>query len=53
MALEIRAGALNINTYITDTRVPFGGWKQSGFGHEGGLEAVESYLQVKAVGPYR
>jgi aldehyde dehydrogenase (NAD+) len=34
-------------------QVPFGGWKQSGFGHEGGPEAIDGYLQIKAVGPYR
>lgn len=53
MALRVRAGTLNINAHITDFHVPFGGWKQSGFGHEGGPEAIEGYLQTKVVGPYR
>ncbi|MCX4092375.1 aldehyde dehydrogenase [Nocardia sp. alder85J] len=52
VALRVRAGTVNINTHITDFHLPFGGWRQSGFGHEGGPEALESYLQAKVVGPY-
>ncbi len=29
--------------------VPFGGTKESGFGSEGGLEAIEGYLDTKFV----
>lgn len=32
--------------------VPFGGYKESGFGRDNGLEAVEEFLQVKAVYQY-
>jgi aldehyde dehydrogenase (NAD+) len=29
--------------------VPFGGYKQSGWGHEFGLEGVEAYMKTKSV----
>jgi acyl-CoA reductase-like NAD-dependent aldehyde dehydrogenase len=29
--------------------VPFGGYKQSGFGREQGLEALDDYLETKSV----
>ena len=29
--------------------VPFGGWKQSGLGHESGAEGLEEYLETKLV----
>jgi acyl-CoA reductase-like NAD-dependent aldehyde dehydrogenase len=29
--------------------LPFGGYKQSGFGREGSLETIEMYLETKAV----
>ncbi|OYD61461.1 aldehyde dehydrogenase [Rhodococcus sp. OK302] len=52
MAMRIRAGTVNINAHITDFHTPFGGWKQSGFGHEGGPEALAEYQQTKVVGSY-
>jgi acyl-CoA reductase-like NAD-dependent aldehyde dehydrogenase len=39
-----------INTYnIFDVALPFGGYKQSGFGRELGAQALESYTEVKSV----
>ena len=32
-----------------DSAAPFGGYKQSGFGREMGMHALESYTQVKSV----
>jgi aldehyde dehydrogenase (NAD+) len=29
--------------------VPFGGYKQSGVGREGGPEGIESFLETKAI----
>ncbi|GMM36319.1 hypothetical protein DASC09_036440, partial [Saccharomycopsis crataegensis] len=54
---RLEAGTVWINTYNVSifafydfhAAVPFGGYKQSGFGREMGVEALESYTQVKAV----
>lgn len=34
---------------ISDTMVPFGGMKQSGFGRENGTAALEAFSQIKSV----
>ena len=52
LARRARAGTVNINRHITDFCLPFGGWKQSGIGREGGPEAVASYLETKVIGPH-
>jgi acyl-CoA reductase-like NAD-dependent aldehyde dehydrogenase len=50
VARKLQAGTVWINTYnIYDTAAPFGGYKQSGFGREMGMHALESYTQVKSV----
>jgi aldehyde dehydrogenase (NAD+) len=50
MARSIKAGSVWINDYnCFDSASPFGGYKQSGFGREMGLHALESYTQVKSV----
>ncbi|CAK9172798.1 unnamed protein product [Ilex paraguariensis] len=47
---SIRAGVIWINCYIaSDQDCPYGGYKMSGFGRDLGLEAIDQYLQVKAV----
>jgi acyl-CoA reductase-like NAD-dependent aldehyde dehydrogenase len=51
LARRVRAGTVNINRHITDFFLPFGGYKQSGIGREGGPEAVASYLETKVIGP--
>jgi betaine-aldehyde dehydrogenase len=50
VARAIEAGVLSINSN-TSVRVqaPFGGFKQSGFGRELGLHALEGYSEVKNV----
>ena len=50
VARKLKAGTVWINTYnIYDPASPFGGYKQSGFGRELGMHALESYTQVKSV----
>ncbi|MEM9416277.1 MAG: aldehyde dehydrogenase family protein [Planctomycetota bacterium] len=50
LAKSIRAGSVWINSYnIFDAALPFGGYKQSGWGREMGYAAVENYLETKSV----
>ena len=50
VARKLQAGTVWINTYnVYDTAVPFGGYKQSGFGREMGAHALQHYTQVKSV----
>jgi acyl-CoA reductase-like NAD-dependent aldehyde dehydrogenase len=50
IAHALEAGTVWVNTYNAfDAAVPFGGYKQSGFGREMGSYALENYTQVKAV----
>jgi succinate-semialdehyde dehydrogenase/glutarate-semialdehyde dehydrogenase len=47
---RVEAGMLSINHHgIALPEVPFGGMKDSGYGSEGGLEAIEAYLNTKLV----
>ncbi len=47
---RIDAGVCWINNYnITPVEVPFGGFKQSGLGHENGHAAIEHYTRLKTV----
>jgi betaine-aldehyde dehydrogenase len=47
---RLDAGVCWINNYnVTPVEVPFGGFKQSGIGHENGLAAVEHYTRLKSV----
>jgi aldehyde dehydrogenase (NAD+) len=46
MAQKLKAGVIWANTYNRfDPSSPFGGYKESGFGREGGLHGLEPYLQ--------
>lgn len=48
LARAIRAGTVYINTFDTaDITVPFGGFKQSGFGRDKGMAALDGYTQLK------
>jgi acyl-CoA reductase-like NAD-dependent aldehyde dehydrogenase len=50
LARRIKAGTVGINMpYTAFPGIPFGGYKQSGFGRELGLETLESYLETKSV----
>ncbi|WP_118135510.1 aldehyde dehydrogenase [Oceanicella sp. SM1341] len=49
-ARAIPAGRFWINTYrVTNFAMPFGGSGNSGYGREGGLEAIHDYSQTKAI----
>jgi phenylacetaldehyde dehydrogenase len=50
LAKKLRAGTVWINCYnVFDAALPFGGYKQSGWGREMGHEVLEAYTEVKAV----
>ena len=48
LSRRIRAGIVWVNTFDTaDITVPFGGFKQSGFGRDKSLHALDGYTQLK------
>src|SRR3954451_8434869 len=50
IASRVKAGTIGINTpYTAFPGIPFGGYKQSGFGRELGLETLDLYLETKIV----
>jgi acyl-CoA reductase-like NAD-dependent aldehyde dehydrogenase len=50
MAKRLRAGTVWINCHnVFDAALPFGGYKQSGWGREMGEEVLHNYTEVKAV----
>ena len=50
LAKKLRAGTVWINCYnVFDAALPFGGYKQSGWGREMGHEVLNNYTEVKAV----
>ena len=50
IANKLRAGTVWINCYnIFDASMPFGGYKQSGWGREMGHNALDNYLETKSV----
>ncbi len=50
LAARIKAGTVGINMpYTAFPGIPFGGYKQSGFGRELGLETLDAYLETKSV----
>ena len=50
VAAALRAGSVWVNSYhVLDPAVPFGGYKMSGYGREGGAEHLDEYLNTKAV----
>ena len=50
LAAQLRAGTVWINCYnVSDAALPFGGYKQSGWGREMGHEVLKNYLEVKSV----
>jgi phenylacetaldehyde dehydrogenase len=49
-AKRLRAGTVWINTYhVFDAAMPFGGYKESGWGREMGHEVLNNYLETKSV----
>jgi aldehyde dehydrogenase (NAD+) len=49
VASQIDAGRVMINTLHHDPLAPFGGFKQSGIGREGGMFGLEEFLEPKAI----
>lgn len=50
LARDIKAGQIFINEYFAGgEETPFGGYKQSGFGREKGIDALYNYTQVKNI----
>jgi phenylacetaldehyde dehydrogenase len=51
LARRIKAGTVQVNGGVgLDPAVPFGGYKQSGWGRERGRDGVESLMETKAIG---
>jgi acyl-CoA reductase-like NAD-dependent aldehyde dehydrogenase len=50
MVRAIKAGTVWVNSYnLYDPALPFGGFKESGFGRDQGRDALEKYTQTKSV----
>lgn len=49
VASQINAGRVAINTVYHDALAPFGGFKQSGIGREGGIYGLEEQLETKVI----
>lgn len=50
LARKIKAGNITINTgNLTGPNTPFGGYKQSGWGRENGINGIESFTELKTV----
>ena len=50
VARRVRTGQMWINSWGMCVTEPFGGYKQSGLGREGGAEGIAAYLETKFVG---
>ena len=49
VAQQIQAGQVAVNGGLLTIETPFGGYKQSGYGREKGIEGLHDYAQVKTV----
>jgi acyl-CoA reductase-like NAD-dependent aldehyde dehydrogenase len=50
VAAKLKSGVVWVNTYdMFQPNVPFGGFKQSGYGRDNGEEAIEAFTEVKSV----
>ena len=49
VAARLQAGGVKINSLQHEPLAPFGGYKASGVGREGGMFGLESFLEAKAV----
>ena len=49
VAKQFRSGGVYINGNVADSGTPFGGYRQSGNGREGGKWGLEEYLEVKTI----
>jgi betaine-aldehyde dehydrogenase len=46
---RVRTGSFTVNGFCLDPGIPFGGFKQSGVGREGGSFGVDNYVEIKAM----
>ncbi|TVT19554.1 aldehyde dehydrogenase [Amycolatopsis rhizosphaerae] len=46
---KLRAGTIGINGFQVEPHLPFGGFKQSGLGREGGESSIEAFTELKSV----
>lgn len=49
VARRVRSGSVTVNGLIVDYKMPFGGFKQSGIGREGGIEGLQNYFETKTI----
>jgi aldehyde dehydrogenase (NAD+) len=49
VARRLRAGQVHINMAIPGAETPFGGYRQSGNGREGGIFGIEEFTEIKAI----
>jgi acyl-CoA reductase-like NAD-dependent aldehyde dehydrogenase len=49
LARRLRVGQVEINEGAFDPAAPFGGYRQSGYGREGGRYGIEEFCELKAV----
>src|SRR5690606_34085440 len=49
IARRVRTGSMTVNGMIVDPKHPFGGFKQSGMGREGGPEGLDNYVETKTI----
>jgi aldehyde dehydrogenase (NAD+) len=49
VARRLRAGQIEVNGGTFNPGAPFGGYKQSGVGREGGSQGLEEFLETKAI----
>ena len=53
VAKKFRSGGVYINGKSADAGTPFGGYRQSGNGREGGTWGIEEYLEVKTISGWK
>jgi acyl-CoA reductase-like NAD-dependent aldehyde dehydrogenase len=46
---KLKAGTIGVNGFQIEPHLPFGGFKQSGLGREGGRSSFEAYTELKSV----
>ena len=50
LSADIECGMLGVNSLaVSMAEAPFGGFRDSGFGKEGGIEGIDAYMQSKFV----